>query len=126
MVRSRLLKLTEVKRSGCQAIIINKSLDNFTNSPINETSLPSCPPGFWSSDLIHPFTSPVLLTRGQRVCNAVACAPPFRPQLVRAPLKGCEKETSPLSHRRGSKIVGWDKQSVPTNHYLVNLKCNEM
>ena len=69
MVRSRLLKLTEVKRSGCQAIIINKSLDNFTNSPINETSLPSCPPGFCSSDLTHPFTSP--------------------------PLKGGEKENSP-------------------------------
>ena len=68
MVRSRLLKLTEVKRPGCQAIIINKSLDNFTNSPINETSLPSCPPGFWSSDLTHPFTSPPL-KGGEKECS---------------------------------------------------------
>ena len=83
----------EGKRSGCKASIINKFLNNFAKLSLNENS--PCPPVFCSSDFTHPFTSPVLLTRGQRVCNAVACAPPFRPQLVRAPLKGGEKESSP-------------------------------
>ena len=78
----------------CETITNNKFCCNLTKIAINENSLPSCPPVFCPSDLTHPFTSPVLLPRGQRVCNAVACAPPFRPQLVRAPLKGGEKETS--------------------------------
>ena len=57
----RLLKL--VKRTRGQAIISNKSLTNFTNSSINETSLPSCPPVFCSSDSYPP--QPSLIREGE-------------------------------------------------------------
>ena len=58
----RPLQLTEVKRTGGQAIISNKSLTNFTNSSINETILPSCPPVFCSSDSYPP--QPSLIREG--------------------------------------------------------------
>ena len=86
------IRCKDVKRQRCEAVIKNKFCCNFTKIAINENS--PCPPVFCSSDLTHPFTSP--------------------------PLKGGEKESSPLPSPIGE---GATHVAIDNSRYFLSCHC---